>query len=799
MNLAVLILLGVIVVLGAVIVAMMRRKASPPTAPVESEPKMPKTQPMVRSTTRLIKDPEHLPPDAMSLAPTVALTPETLHCDQGDLSDLARTHPVIVDPVDQVSTGLRLLQCLGTGGMASVFLAETDPTSSKLAKGTPGRVAVKIMTPEAKHELAKAGTDPAVIFSKEVIALQRISQEVPPCDFLIQFFGAGDVTVQASGFAPEPLTWIAIECVDSSQLGNDLTRRVLKGEKVDPARAARLIEGMIQGVRVLHKHGIIHRDLKPENILVVGPLDRETPKIADYGIARIEGLANLKTAGGYTQWYASPEQLASVFGERNPLIGTWTDVHALAAVCWYILGGETWCKAGEDYGWSVRGSRRSLLTSHRLHEAFTIDTSLLQKLDLVLAKGGAARLPQPLLEAFKEKTKEPAQALERYLRNVAHYEPAERYVTVEEFGQDLLPLLRQVEGVWAHRAAREKKPRTVIQAKPWQGSPEMPVRITHQPARLIRDTETGTPETIDTLVTGSMAFQTDGRVLARAGKRLYYFYEGRARKVRVDPPFAEVLSSTCRLALGPGGGYAAIDGKRIVWFQNGGAVDMPFPTREGGAGEVGLVQAVFGDGRVLVLVTGPVEDSDNMPEMWQSMDGCSWTGPSDLYPGTIRAIASGPYGYVLVGTKGKQGLAISIGLSGEKSIPKLSNTPPLTLVAAGYGRDCWAAGDSSVVRISEEGASAESIEMDGAPVAMALDQVGSPWLLTENAVYRRHSTGTWTLLYRQQSGTRLVGFGFTHKGAQVYDMHGAMVDIEPQDLSSWRKAAVAAPAQAGSP
>lgn len=36
----------------------------------------------------------------------------------------------------------------------------------------------------------------------------------------------------------------------------------------------------------LHDNGIVHRDLKPENIL----MDQDTPKIADFGLARSSRL-----------------------------------------------------------------------------------------------------------------------------------------------------------------------------------------------------------------------------------------------------------------------------------------------------------------------------------------------------------------------------------------------------------------------------------------------------------------------------------------------------------------------------
>ena len=79
----------------------------------------------------------------------------------------------------------------------------------------------------------------------------------------------------------------------------------LGAASMPPAKAARLIELLAQGVDYAHKRGIIHRDLKPHNILLCNLDDYKStpdrlpgwafefpdcpvvPKIADFGLAKL--------------------------------------------------------------------------------------------------------------------------------------------------------------------------------------------------------------------------------------------------------------------------------------------------------------------------------------------------------------------------------------------------------------------------------------------------------------------------------------------------------------------------------
>jgi eukaryotic-like serine/threonine-protein kinase len=242
--------------------------------------------------------------------------------------------------------------------------------------------------------------------------------------------------------------------VDGGAEGVTLTERVhFAAEGIDPSRALHLLRGVIEGVSALHQEGILHRDLKPDNVLVTGSVDQEMPKLADCGIARVDGL--FRTVAAVTPAYGGPEQKLSRYGERNPLIGTWTDVHALAALAWFILGGEQWCAGDNDPAWQ-RGKRRGLLTAPRLHPAFLNDAALLDQIDAVIARGASQRLPAKVLGS---------PGAEPYLNEARRLYPSmfageERYPTAAAFGEALIPLLERVISSW--ETARETEDRASL-------------------------------------------------------------------------------------------------------------------------------------------------------------------------------------------------------------------------------------------------------------------------------------------------------------------------------------------------
>ena len=742
--------------------------------------------PLVESRVLASSIAQHGQYDAGTLASTM------LTSSNDELLDLAQSMPELTLSGSGARTGVRLIKLLGAGGMSTVFLAELDPTqrSADLSPDTPTRLAIKMTQPTAMDALKTYNIDHRAIIRKDSMALSRVMEHTPPTEFVIGFYGGADSEVIVRGKKRE-LPWIAIEYVDGGAAGTSLQSRVSSTrDGVDPPRALRLVRGIIEGVRTLHAVGAIHRDLKPDNVLVAGPIDDETPKIADCGIARIAGVQS-GTFNAFTVEYAGIEQLRTIPGEYNALIGTWTDVHALAAVIWFVVAGEEWCRGSNDSRHLVQGERRSLRTSQRVHPGFLADGALLDRIDAVLARGGAARLP-PEAELLSGGTSTGAKL---YAAVAATLPATTRFATVDAFAAELLPLLEAAAARWKERAAGENRPATAFR-------PTMMVQlleggvaqanIVEQAPRTIKGTLSRFGVDIEPLDARSFVFQPDGKVLARVGSRLIYFVEDQPHRVVVGDCEAAVARSRW-LSRGAGGGFAVVGPSDLVLVRGGRVWAADLPKRNGAA--VGEVQAVYGDGRTLGIVTAGTDESDDSPEFWQTTDGTSWSTPSELtIRGEIRAIAAGPFGFVAVGaaSNGKSARAVHLGFNGQVStMPWVKDLGPLDLVVCGAARESWAAGNGVLVRLERDAAIREPCSATDAPRALALDLAGQPWLVTERGVYRRHTDSgepSWKQYYaREASRAPLVGIGFTPLGAHVFDASAGIVKIEPHDVATWRQ------------
>ena len=120
---------------------------------------------------------------------------------------------------------------------------------------------------------------------------------------------------------------IASEYVPDGTLADWLQRN--GGAAPDADTAISLTQGILAGLAHLHERRIIHRDLKPANIL----LQAQTPRLADFGLARCLKSTNSSSTVSGTFAYMPPEAFE---GKRMPQSDLW----AVGVMLYQMLAGR---------------------------------------------------------------------------------------------------------------------------------------------------------------------------------------------------------------------------------------------------------------------------------------------------------------------------------------------------------------------------------------------------------------------------------------------------------------------------
>jgi serine/threonine protein kinase len=122
--------------------------------------------------------------------------------------------------------------------------------------------------------------------------------------------------------------------------GGDM-QRAARAQPVSFKQTFKYIEQVCAGLRHAHRHNIIHRDIKPGNLLLTK--DRETVKIADFGVARVHTTDSPITRVG-TNIYAPPEHSPLNFDDNGHMtVGTLTpaaDIYSVAKSVYTLITGE---------------------------------------------------------------------------------------------------------------------------------------------------------------------------------------------------------------------------------------------------------------------------------------------------------------------------------------------------------------------------------------------------------------------------------------------------------------------------
>jgi serine/threonine protein kinase/tetratricopeptide (TPR) repeat protein len=205
----------------------------------------------------------------------------------------------------------RLVRKVGAGGMGEVWVADqTEPVQRT--------VALKLI----RHGIGSPQT------------LKRFDQErqalaVMDHPNIARVFDAG-VAGRVPFFAMEYVPGVPITAFCDE-------RRLTVRERLE------LFAPVCQAIQHAHQKGVVHRDIKPSNVLVAEYEGRPTPKVIDFGVAKVVGVKltdeTLRTGFGAvigTPEYMSPEQASFEAGD----IDTRADVYALGVLLYQLLVGS---------------------------------------------------------------------------------------------------------------------------------------------------------------------------------------------------------------------------------------------------------------------------------------------------------------------------------------------------------------------------------------------------------------------------------------------------------------------------
>ena len=178
--------------------------------------------------------------------------------------------------------------------------------------------------------------------SSSLLREEEIIRYLGPCPHIIQCYGGYYST--ADDFDQYWVYNLILEYAPGGTLRNLMRRRGGGLPEPEVRDYARMI---LEGLYYMHRKGVAHCDLKPDNVLVFPEVDGgNVVKIADFGIAKIDGEEEAAPQAGFrgTPAYMSPESLA--FRQHGPGMDVWAFG---CTVIEMVTGKSIWagCKYGE--------------------------------------------------------------------------------------------------------------------------------------------------------------------------------------------------------------------------------------------------------------------------------------------------------------------------------------------------------------------------------------------------------------------------------------------------------------------
>ncbi len=226
---------------------------------------------------------------------------------------------------------------LGAGGMGRVFRGQEISTNKE--------VAIKVLFRDLTENVSN------------VERVKRASEIKLKHANLIEMLDF----VEQDGIYHDVSIFVAGEDLSKKMVSSKNQNKIFTYDEIKP-----IINGVLNGLDVLHQNGIIHRDIDPSNIRICSD---GSVKLMDYGVVRITGgktksLTGVGTLIGKPN-YSPPEQIKG----ENEKINETTDLYALGITIYEMLTGNAPFEKGNEFDTMQAQVSSPLPKSNLLSEA----------------------------------------------------------------------------------------------------------------------------------------------------------------------------------------------------------------------------------------------------------------------------------------------------------------------------------------------------------------------------------------------------------------------------------------------